>query len=196
MAPKLTGFPGTFVIQTAARLKAPADVYLSSSPSHVVRIGNSRVRRVLAVAALAGVELEHDKSFTFSSEWKTPEFLEKNPFGFLPILELEDGTTLRECAAIAEYSEFELLSFHRGISPVEWRRTDLCSGIKPRFGMSGVVDVQKERLDCLKDETSISVIPVLMTCVENFPAGGTVIPLTKQSNPFEPLKTIISLGRR
>lgn len=76
---------------------------------------------------------------------------------------------------------FELLSFHRVISPVEWRRTDLCSAIMPSFGMSGVVDVQKERLDCLKDETSISVIPVLMTCVENFPAGGTVIPLTKQS---------------
>lgn len=161
-------------------LKRPLTFTLSS-PFHVARIGNSRVRRVLAVAALAGVELEHDKSFTFASEWKTPEFLEKNPFGFLPILELEDGTTLRECAAIAEYSEFELLSFHRGISAMEWRRTYSCGGIKPRFGMSGVVDVQKERLDCLKDETSISVIPVLMTCVENFPAGGTVIPLTKQS---------------
>ncbi|OWZ70475.1 hypothetical protein AYX14_04085 [Cryptococcus neoformans] len=74
MAPKLTGFPG-----------------------------NSRVRRILSVAALAGVELEHDKSFTFASEWKTPEFLEKNPFGFVPVLELEDGTTLRESAAIAEY---------------------------------------------------------------------------------------------
>lgn len=162
-------------------LKRPLTFTLSSSPFHVARIGNSRVRRVLAVAALAGVELEHDKSFTFASEWKTPEFLEKNPFGFLPILELEDGTTLRECAAIAEYSEFELLSFHRGISAMEWRRTYSCGGIKPRFGMSGVVDVQKERLDCLKDETSISVIPVLMTCVENFSAGGTVIPLTKQS---------------
>ncbi|WVO16046.1 hypothetical protein L204_103711 [Cryptococcus depauperatus] len=65
--------------------------------------GNSRVRRILAVAALAGVNIEHDKSFTFASNWKTPEFLSKNPFGYLPILELEDGTVLRECSAIAEY---------------------------------------------------------------------------------------------
>lgn len=143
-------------------------------------IGNSRVRRILSVAALAGVELEHDKSFTFASEWKTPEFLEKNPFGFVPVLELEDGTTLRESAAIAEYSEFDL-PLHGAISAVEWRRTDLCSGMKPKSGVSGVEGVQRKRLDCLKDETSISVIPVLMTCVENFPAGGTVIPLTKQS---------------
>lgn len=81
-------------------------------------IGNSRVRRILSVAALAGVELEHDKSFTFASEWKTPEFLEKNPFGFVPVLELEDGTTLRESAAIAEYSEFDL-PLHGAISAVD-----------------------------------------------------------------------------
>ncbi|WVQ72335.1 hypothetical protein IAR50_001886 [Cryptococcus sp. DSM 104548] len=74
MAPKLTGFPG-----------------------------NSRVRRVLAAAALAGVELEHDKSWSFQNDWKTEEFLQKNPFGFVPILELEDGTVIREAAAIAEY---------------------------------------------------------------------------------------------
>lgn len=160
-------------------LERPLTFALSSS-SLVAFTGNSRVRRVLSVAALAGVELEHDKSFTFASEWKTPEFLEKNPFGFLPVLELEDGTTLRECAAIAEYSESEF-SFRCAISVVEWRRKDLCGGMRPRFGVSDIVGAQKERLDCLKDETSISVIPVLMTCVENFPAGGTVIPLTKQS---------------
>ncbi|WWD22754.1 hypothetical protein CI109_107247 [Kwoniella shandongensis] len=66
-------------------------------------VGNSRVRRVRAAAALAGVELNYDDTFTFKSEWKTEEFLKKNPFGFLPILELEDGTTLRETGAIAEY---------------------------------------------------------------------------------------------
>ncbi|WVQ94239.1 hypothetical protein IAU59_001317 [Kwoniella sp. CBS 9459] len=66
-------------------------------------VGNSRVRRVRAAAALAGVELSYDDSFTFKSDWKTEQFLEKNPFGFLPILELEDGTVLRESGAIAEY---------------------------------------------------------------------------------------------
>ncbi|KAK1921338.1 hypothetical protein DB88DRAFT_500426 [Papiliotrema laurentii] len=73
MAPKLTGFAG-----------------------------NARVRRVLASAALAGVELDYDKSFSMKSEWKTPEFLEKFPLGYLPTL--EDGDLLlSESGAIAEY---------------------------------------------------------------------------------------------
>jgi len=73
MAPKLTGFAG-----------------------------NSRVRRVLAAAALAGVELDHDKSFSMKSDWKTPEFLAKHPLGYLPAF--EDGDfNLSESGAIAEY---------------------------------------------------------------------------------------------
>jgi elongation factor 1-gamma len=73
MAPKLTGFAG-----------------------------NSRVRRILAAAALAGVELEYDNTFTFKSEWKTPEFLAKFPLGYLPVL--EDGDLkLQESGAIAAY---------------------------------------------------------------------------------------------
>jgi len=73
MAPKLTGFAG-----------------------------NSRVRRVLASAALAGVELDHDKSFSMKSDWKTSEFLAKHPLGSLPVL--EDGDfNLSESGAIAEY---------------------------------------------------------------------------------------------
>ena len=70
--------------------------------------GNSRVRRVLAAAALAGVELEYDNTFTFRSNWKTPEFLEKAPLGYLPLL--EDGDfSLSESGAIAEYGEFSLI---------------------------------------------------------------------------------------
>ncbi|EIW73240.1 elongation factor 1-gamma [Tremella mesenterica] len=73
MAPTLTGFPG-----------------------------NSRVRRVLAAAAMADVELEHDKSFTFKSDWRTEAFLRDHPMGYLPVL--EDGELkLSESAAIAEY---------------------------------------------------------------------------------------------
>lgn len=69
-----------------------------------VIVGNSRVRRILAAAALAGVELDYDKSFSMRSEWKTPEFLEKFPMGFLPVL--EDGDfRLTECGAVAEYGE-------------------------------------------------------------------------------------------
>jgi len=66
--------------------------------------GNSRVRRVLAAAALAGVELDYDSSFSMKSDYKTEEFLKKNPVGYLPFL--EDGDfALAESAAIAEYGK-------------------------------------------------------------------------------------------
>lgn len=38
-----------------------------------------------------------------AGEHKRPEFLAKNPFGTVPVLELEDGTTIAECTAITEY---------------------------------------------------------------------------------------------
>lgn len=38
-----------------------------------------------------------------AGEHKQPEFLAKNPFGAVPVLELEDGTTIAECTAITEY---------------------------------------------------------------------------------------------
>lgn len=36
-------------------------------------------------------------------EHKQPAFLAKNPSGAVPVLELEDGTTIAECTAITEY---------------------------------------------------------------------------------------------
>lgn len=59
---------------------------------------------MLAAAALAGVELDYDKSFSMRTNWKTEEFLEKFPIGSLPVL--EDGDLyLGESGAIAEYGE-------------------------------------------------------------------------------------------
>ncbi|WWC85400.1 uncharacterized protein L201_000263 [Kwoniella dendrophila CBS 6074] len=73
------------------------------APTLTGAAGNPRARRVRAAAALAGAEINWDSKFDMSGNWKTEEFLAKNPFGFLPTLELEDGTVLRESAAIAEY---------------------------------------------------------------------------------------------
>ncbi|MGH1417926.1 MAG: glutathione S-transferase family protein [Hyphomicrobiaceae bacterium] len=39
----------------------------------------------------------------FEGEHKTPEFLEKNLSAVVPVLELEDGMTISECATITEY---------------------------------------------------------------------------------------------
>jgi glutathione S-transferase len=40
-----------------------------------------------------------------TGENRTPEFLQKNPLGGLPVLELDDGTCLTESLAIIEYLE-------------------------------------------------------------------------------------------
>lgn len=38
-----------------------------------------------------------------ASEHRSTEFLQKNPNGTVPVLELDDGTTISECTAITEY---------------------------------------------------------------------------------------------
>jgi glutathione S-transferase len=38
-----------------------------------------------------------------NGEHRKPEFLAKNPNGAVPVLELDDGTTISECTAITEY---------------------------------------------------------------------------------------------
>lgn len=38
-----------------------------------------------------------------NGEHRTPAFLSKNPSGAVPVLELDDGTTISECTAITEY---------------------------------------------------------------------------------------------
>ena len=57
--------------------------------------------------ALAEKNLQSDVEFVsvnlFRGEHKTPEFRAKNYSGTLPVLELDDGTSIAECTAITEY---------------------------------------------------------------------------------------------
>jgi len=41
--------------------------------------------------------------------WKTPEFLAKFPFGYLPAFEGADGVNLQESGAIADYCKYKVL---------------------------------------------------------------------------------------
>lgn len=73
--------------------------------------GNSRFRRALAVATYAGLDVETDPKFTMADNaWKTPEFLKKFPFGYLPAYEGADGLLLQESGAISDYCEWGFLS--------------------------------------------------------------------------------------
>jgi glutathione S-transferase len=67
----------------------------------------TKVRLYLAEKAAGGARIEIDEVTVNlrESEQKTPEFLSRNPFGRLPVLELDDGTHLIESLAIMEYLE-------------------------------------------------------------------------------------------
>ncbi|MEL6937663.1 MAG: glutathione S-transferase [Cyanobacteria bacterium J06598_1] len=62
----------------------------------------ARVRIALAEKGLSD-QVEFVSVNVPAGEHKQPEFLAKNPSGTVPVLELEDGTTIAECTAITEY---------------------------------------------------------------------------------------------
>ena len=67
----------------------------------------TKVRLYLAEKALGGceIEMEQVKVSLPQGEQHHPEHLARNPFGKLPVLELDDGSYLCESLAIIEYLE-------------------------------------------------------------------------------------------
>ncbi|TQV83589.1 glutathione S-transferase family protein [Denitrobaculum tricleocarpae] len=70
----------------------------------------ARVRIALSEKGLAN-QVEFVSIDVPKGEHKRPEFLAKNPSAAVPVLELEDGTTISECTAITEYLD------HTGAGP-------------------------------------------------------------------------------
>ena len=62
-------------------------------------------RLVRVVAAEKAIELDYVTVDMTKREHKTPEFMQKNPSGKIPVLELEDGTCIGESIAISRYLE-------------------------------------------------------------------------------------------
>lgn len=62
----------------------------------------ARVRIALAEKG-AAADVEFVSIDVPRGEHRTPEFLAKNPSAAVPVLELDDGTTISECTAIIEY---------------------------------------------------------------------------------------------
>jgi len=94
--------------------------------------GNSRTTKVLVTAEYSGVPVKLVENFTLGVDNKTPQFLEKNPNGRIPVLETPEGP-IWESNAIARYIA-RLGNKIYGNSPyetalidqwVEWSRGDL-----------------------------------------------------------------------
>src|SRR5947199_5967833 len=62
-------------------------------------------RRLLVYLGEKGVQIPREEVDIMSQKNRTPEFLEKNPLGGLPVLELDDGSHLTESLAIIQYLE-------------------------------------------------------------------------------------------
>jgi glutathione S-transferase len=62
-------------------------------------------RKVRLYLAEKGLQVPVRPVDLLAGEQRTPEFLKRNPFGAIPILELDDGTVIPESLAIIEYFE-------------------------------------------------------------------------------------------
>ena len=62
-------------------------------------------RRVRIFLAEKGIEVPYQEVDIGKAENRSPEFRKKNPFGVLPVLELDDGTCIAESVAICRYFE-------------------------------------------------------------------------------------------
>lgn len=62
-------------------------------------------RKVRMYVAEKGLSLPTIELNLRAGEQRTPEFLAKNPFAGVPVLELDDGTVIAESLAIIEYLE-------------------------------------------------------------------------------------------
>jgi glutathione S-transferase len=62
-------------------------------------------RKLRVYLAEKGLSIPRETVNIVKGEQSAPDFLAKNPMGGLPVLELDDGTCLRESLAIIEYLE-------------------------------------------------------------------------------------------
>ena len=62
-------------------------------------------RRVRVFLAEKGITMPMEQVDLFTGANRTPEALKRNPYGGLPVLELDDGTCIAESVAICRYFE-------------------------------------------------------------------------------------------
>ena len=81
-------------------------------------------RKLRVYLAEKGIDVPFESVDILSGQNRQPEFLEKNPLGGLPVLELDDGSYLTESLAIIEYFEdLHPTPSLLGTTPIERART-------------------------------------------------------------------------
>ena len=81
--------------------------------------------KIKLISAILDIQLEWINIDVLSNETQTPEFLEKNPNGKIPILELDDGRYISESNAILNYlsegSELSPTDVYEKIKVLQWQ---------------------------------------------------------------------------
>jgi len=68
-------------------------------------VGAPNPKKLRVYLAEKGIKVPYEPVNIVTGENRAPEFLQKNPLGGLPVLELDDGSYLTESLAIMEYFE-------------------------------------------------------------------------------------------
>ena len=108
-----------------------------------------------------GLELATHEMDILGAENRRPAYLDVNPAGQMPALQLSDGTVISETPAICEYIE-ELVPSpsligrtpeERAITRMWWRRVELniCIPMVQAFYYSEALDLFKSRFRCLPE---------------------------------------------
>ena len=108
-----------------------------------------------------GLELPIHEMDILGAENRRPAYLDVNPAGQMPALQLTDGTILSETPAICEYIE-ELVPSpsligrtpeERAVTRMWWRRVELnvCVPMVQAFYYSEALDLFKGRFRCLPE---------------------------------------------
>lgn len=108
-------------------------------------VGAPNPKKLRVYLAEKGIRVPYEAVDIVSGQNRKPEFLKKNPMGGLPVLELDDGSSLSESLAIIEYFE----------------------DLHPTPPMIGTTPLERARVRSLERMAELSVLSRIATIFQN-----------------------------
>lgn len=150
----------TLVVEPAAPTQSRADETIGKLSRIYDSFGmNPRTLRFFLLEK--GIEVPSREVDILGAENRLPAYLQINPAGQMPALELADGTVLTETPAICEYIEEIIPSpsligrtpEERAVTRMWWRRVELnvCVPMVQAFYYSEALDLFQGRFRCLPE---------------------------------------------